>query len=449
MPKFDLTEWRQAHPEVQSVLAAVTDLNGVARGKRVPIAQLEKLADGGLRMPVSVLNVDVWGRDIDGSELVYATGDADGICRLTDRGVVPVSWLGQPAAVAPMWMHNEDGSGFDGDPRQALARVVAALDDYGLSAVVATELEFYLYDPSQTRPQPPVSPQTGARLGEDAVLSVDMLQQFDGIINGIYAACAAQGVPADAAIAENGAGQFEINLMHQPDPLRAADDAVLFRQIVRGVARQHGMAATFMAKPYADQAGSGLHIHASLLDGLGRNIFDERGEQQDTMLLAAVGGVLETMHDLTLIFAPHENSYRRLRPGAHAPNTVCWGHENRTAAIRIPGGDPAARRIEHRVAGADANPYLVLAAVLGGMLAGIEDSATPPAPLQGDAYSQDLPRLPRAWGPSIEAFAGSHWPERLLPKQLCKMLIDCKVQEHARFAAHVSDLQLDSYLDVV
>src|SRR5262249_30020903 len=162
--------------------------------------------------------------------------------------------------------------------------------------------------------------------------------------------------------------------------------------VVRGLARKHGFAATFMAKPYGDRSGSGFHVHFSLIDENGVNVFDNGTDEGAPILRNAVAGMLETMAQLALTFAPHENSFRRLVPGAHAPSSIAWGYENRTVAIRIPGGSPKARRIEHRVAGADANPYLVLASILGGALLGIERQLQPAGPITGDAYAIDLPQ---------------------------------------------------------
>lgn len=444
-----VSKWLAEHPEIESIFACVCDLNGTLRGKRVPTDQAEKVSDGGMRMPLSVVGVDVWGEDIENSELVFETGDSDGLCEFTGRDMLPITWTDRPTAMAMLWMRMEDGTPFLGDPRRALGQVVDRYRALGLTPVVATELEFYLCDPSADRPDAPRSPVTGKRLDSDGVLSVDELQHFDGFLNDVYDACQDQGIPADAAISENGAGQFEINLMHVADPLRAADDAVLFKRLVRGVARKHGFAATFMAKPYGDRAGSGFHVHFSLLDENGDNVFDNGGEEGTPVMLNAVAGLLATMQQNSLTFAPHENSFRRLLPGAHAPTSVAWGYENRTAAIRIPGGNHKARRIEHRVAGADANPYLVLTSILGGALIGIERELPPPPPIVGDAYRQDLPHLPLDWASSIEAFEDGEYVAEIFSKRLQKMFVECKTQELKRFARHVTDFEYHSYLEVV
>lgn len=449
MNSADPTAWLADRPEIETIFACICDLNGVMRGKRVPVDQLGKITSGALRMPLSLLGMDIWGEDIEGNELVWDTGDADGLCDFTGRPLSPVDWTSRPAAFAQLWMRQEDGTPFMGDPRRALAAVVDRYKALGLTPVVATELEFYVVDPSEAVPQPPRSPVTGKRLDSDGALSLDELQHFDAFLNEVYDACASQGIPADAAISENGAGQFEINLLHVDDPLEAADDAVLFKRLVRGIARKHGFAATFMAKPYGERAGSGMHVHFSLIDATGRNVFDDGGEKGTEILRHAIAGLMRTMQENALVFAPHENSFRRLLPGAHAPSALAWGYENRTAAIRIPGGSPKARRIEHRVAGADANPYLVLASILGGALLGIENQWQPPAPIVGDAYSLDLETLPPDWASAIDAFAKGPLIEEIYSKRLRRMFVQCKLQELRRFTRHVTEFEYHSYLEAV
>lgn len=444
-----ISEWLIEHPEVGYVFAAVVDLNGVLRGKRMPAAAAAKLRNGGMRMPLSVAGVDVWGEDIEGSDLVFETGDADGLCEVTGRGPLPMPWMAKPTALCPVWFANEDGSPFLGDPRRALAAVVERFAVLGLTPVVATELEFYLFDPSGPCPRPPTSPLNGSCHDSNAVLSIDVLEHFDAVLSEIYDACAAQGIPADSAISENGAGQFEINMTHVADPLKAADDAIFFKKIVRGIARKHHLGATFMAKPYGDRAGNGFHVHFSLIDENGVNIFDDGTEAGAETLRNAVAGLIQNMRDCTLIWAPHANSYRRFAPGSHAPSAVSWAYENRTSAIRIPGGPPVARRIEHRVAGADANPYLVLSAILGGALIGLEQKLHPPEPITGDAYALDLPRLATDWASAIEAFDTGGGVNTIFSERLRGMLVDCKTQELRRFTSQVTDFEYATYLDVV
>ncbi|WP_299623905.1 glutamine synthetase family protein [uncultured Tateyamaria sp.] len=442
-------DWLADNPEIRAVRVAASDLNGVARGKRMPVRFADKVATDGTRFPMSVLNLDIWGEDIEDSPLVMESGDRDGVLRPTERGFMPMPWLTTPTGLLPIWMYHEDGRPFMGDPRHALASVQNRLKAKGLTPVVAVELEFFLIDDAGGRLRVPPSPRSGKRRVAGEILSLRALDQFDDFFTELYDACEAMDIPADTAISESGLGQFEINLMHQADALKAADDAWLFKMLVKGLARKHGFAASFMAKPYEDYAGSGLHMHFSVLDQDGNNVFDNGTDAGSDMLRHAVQGCLAAMPGSMLIFAPHANSYARLVPGAHAPTGIAWAYENRTAAIRIPSGPPAARRIEHRLAGGDVNPYLSIAAVLGAALNGIEDGIAPPAPITGNAYAQDLPQVPSTWADAISAFESSAEVARIFYAELVRNMLLTKRQEAREMAELTPEEQTEIYLDSV
>lgn len=431
----------------QTIRVAAVDLNGISRGKRVPFSYSEKLNKGAVRLPFSTLNVDILGEDIDDSPLVFETGDADGILLPTGRGPVPMPWLANATELNPMALHQDDGSPFFGDPRHALVAVLERYKQRGWQVMAATELEFYLVDDSTEVLTPAKSPLTGRTMQTADVLSLDTLDEFDDFFTDLYAASADMDLPAQAAISEGGVGQFEINLNHG-DALKAADDAWLFKTLVRGMARKHGMAATFMAKPFAD-AGNGMHVHFSVVDAQGCNIFDNGDANGSDALHHAIAGCMNAMPASTLIFAPHANSYARMVPGAHAPTGISWAHENRTAAIRIPGGSTAARRIEHRVAGGDINPYLMLAVVLGAALVGIEDGEMPPPAITGNAYDQDLPQLPSDWSDAIDLFETSETMARILPADLITNMVMMKRQELRKMTDLTAAEQVAIYLDSV
>lgn len=441
--------WLDEHPEVRNIRVGAADLNGQARGKRVPVRFARKIEEEGTRFPLSVLNLDIWGEDVEDSPLVFEIGDPDGVLKPTERGYVPMPWLSIPSALLPLWMYTEAGEPFDGDPRHALARVVERYKARGLKPVVATEMEFYLVDDSGKEIRQPKSPRSGKRrMGAD-ILSLRALDAFDIFFNDLYDACEVMDIPAEAAISEVGLGQFEVNLVHVPDALKAADDAWLFKMLVRGLARKHGMAASFMAKPYEEFAGNGLHTHFSVLDETGHNIFADGSHEGTPVLRHAIAGCLKGIPDCALAFAPHANSYDRLVPESHAPTGICWAYDNRTASVRVPGGSPMARRIEHRVAGGDVNPYLFLAAVLGAALVGIEDAMTPPPPIVGNAYEQEMAQIPQTWGAAIDAFEASPLVKRIFPQLLIDNLVMTKRQELHYMAELSPDQQLELYLDTV
>ncbi|WP_272009338.1 glutamine synthetase family protein [Roseovarius sp. ZX-A-9] len=427
---------------------AACDLNGQMRGKRVPASYFEKLESGAVRMPLSALNVDIKGADIDGSPLIFETGDADGILLPTSRGVVPLPWLDGPQPLVPMQMYFEDGTPFYGDARHALRKVLDRYEAHGWQVIASTELEFTLVDDSGKVLKSVRDPRSGRRMDGSEILSLSEMDAFDPFISALYESCAAMDIDAQTATSEAGVGQFEITLNHQ-HALHAADDTWLFKALIRGLARKFGCAATFMAKPFVLDSGNGMHMHFSVLDADGKNIFDDGGPKGTDTLRAAIGGCIAAMRGSTLVFAPHANSYTRLVPDAHAPTAICWAYENRTAAVRVPGGSPAARRIEHRVAGGDINPYLSFAAILGAALIGIEDGMDPGEPITGSAYDQELPQLAEDWQTAIDQFAEDPLIARIFEPKMIRNLVLTKRQEVEIMSEIPEDQHWKTYLEKV
>lgn len=444
-----MRDWLREHPQVRTIRVAAADLNGQARGKRIPARFADKITKEGTRFPFSVLSLDIWGEDIEDSPLVFDSGDRDGILRPTERGFLPMPWLEAPTALLPIWMFHEDGRPYEGDPRHALRAVLDRYAALGLTPVVATELEFYLIDDSGRTPRVPPSPRSGKRRTGAETLALRALDAFDRFFTDLYDAAEAMDISADTAISEAGPGQFEINMVHAPDALKAADDAWLFKLLVKGLARRHGFAGSFMAKPYEDYAGNGMHVHFSVLDAEGRNVFSNGGPEGSEIMRQAIAGCLAAMPASTLVFAPHANSYDRFVPGAHAPTGIAWAYENRTTAIRVPSGAPRARRIEHRVAGGDVNPYLVIAAVLGAALIGIEERMSAPPPVTGNAYALDLPRIPMTWEEAIAAFEDSPLIRRIFSAELIANFLLTKRQEMRYMAELSPEDRIELYLDTV
>ena len=295
---------------------------------------------------------------------------------------------------------------------------------------------------------PVINPTNKRRLNASDTLSLQQLDDFDAFFSDLYQSCDTLGIAAQTATSECGVGQFEMSISHC-DAMRMADDTWLFKTLVKGLARKHGMAATFMAKPFMHDAGNGLHIHFSVLDEDGRNIFDDSSESGSELLRYAVAGCLSSMQASTLAFAPYENSYLRLIPGAHAPTNVCWAYENRTVAIRIPAGNPKARRIEHRVAGGDINPYLMISLVLGAAMVGIEDEMIPPEPINGNAYDQTFDQLALDLASAISSFETDPVIARILPGPLIENFGLTKRQEATAFGLISADKHWETSLEKV
>lgn len=443
---------RAAHPDLAWAEVFVTDLNGIQRGKLIPAEMLDKVAEGGVRMPVSTLGLDVFGEDVAEAAIAIERGDPDGPLIPVAGAIGPMTWAGTPTLQIPcvLW---EEGAPCAYDPRAVLAAQVSALAERGLTATMACELEFYLIDP--VAPRPPVAPD-GRRLpeGRDQIYELSTVRGFAGLIEEIVAAARALGAPAETVIAEFGAGQFELNLRHVPDPLAAADHLMALRRAIRGVARAHGLDASFMAKPYGESSGSGLHMHLSLTDGAGRRLFDAGEEAGQGAVPApaashALGGLIETMADAMLIWAPHANSYRRPVPGSYAPMVAAWGLDNRGAALRMPETAGPGARIEHRTSGADANPYLAAAAMLAGVLHGLDRRSDLPPPATTEAGADDGPPLPLTWREAERALATSPFASERFGRQFVHVFTTMKRQERAKMLARVSDVEYDAYLRVL
>jgi glutamine synthetase len=331
------------------------------------------------------------------------------------------------------------------DPRVILSNVIERCSAAGIRPVIACELEFYLLAPQRSADggvtlaasTPEAGPPRRA-----ANLSMDAVELNAIFLNKISAAASAQQVPVCGAVAEYGIGQFEVNLRHVSDPLLAADHAVLLKRIVQGVARSMGMQASFMAKPFAHQPGNGLHVHMSLVDETGANRFGAPGG--DELLEQAIAGMQALMYDCVGIYAPNLNSHRRFL-GPFVPTTLDWGHNNRSVAFRVPSSGPSAKRIEHRVAGADASPHLVLATILAAVLHGTANrlAATPPVTGRVRGGGADFPKSLLA---ALDRLEKSAALAKYVPEQYLKLYAELKQKEHAVLMADVFPIEFDFYL---
>ncbi len=445
--RASLQAFLERHPDIEVFEVILPDIAGGLRGKWITRDKIDKVMDGSLKLPLSAGVFDVWGRDVEA--WVFDRGDGDGLCDAEIRTLVPVPWAGRPTGQVIISMREVDGSPCAYDPRFILAGVVERFAALGLTPVLASEMEFYLFHDRQDELGRPVHTQTdrvGGALASGQTYGIDTMNGMADLMHGIRDACALQQLPVDTLIKESAPSQYEINLYHSADAVLAADQAVMLRRVIRGVAGRQGMRATFMAKPFGDLAGNGMHLHCSLLDAGGNNAFDDGTGRGTDLLRHAIAGCLDTMAESMLLFAPNLNSYRRFQRGTHAPLAPSWGYENRTVAVRVPADAPAATRIEHRVAGADAHPHLVMAAILAGMLHGIENSLEAPEPLSGNAYDQLPASLPRYWPDALARFAGSQFIGRYFGGEFQRIYTLLKEQEMDQFDRQVTPLEYDACL---
>jgi glutamine synthetase len=435
---------------VESVQLFITDPNGVARGKNVRRHELERLFTAGRNVAGSILGLDVTGADVEATGLIWDNGDADMLCRPVAGTLTAVPWLAAPAAQVMLSMYTLDGQAAPADMRHVLARNVASLRQRNLVPVLACELEFYLLRENAGVLEPASVGRRSERNHVNAY-SLTRLDDLGPLFADVYAAAAAQGLPAETLMSEYAPGQFEITLAHRTDALRAVDEAILFKRLLRGVAARHGYVATFMAKPFAERAGSGLHLHLSLGrqrdDGSLENLCAADDPAGSLVLRHMIGGMRATMAESFAVFAPNANSYRRFQSASYAPVAPIWGINNRTVSLRVPAGPPESRHVEHRVAGADANLYLAAATVLAAADYGIRYELDPGEPISGNGYALERRReFPATWHEALERAAASEFLRAALGPETHAIYLAIKRQECALFSAQVSELDYGWYL---
>jgi len=442
----ELAAFLARHPDVQQVQIFITDPSGVPRGKAVRRDELVRIFDSGRQVAGSILGLDITGKDVDDTGLVWDTGDADMTARPIAGTLVRAPWLASPTGQLMLTMFDAHGAPAPADPRHCLVRVLERFAADGLKPVVACEIEFYLLKDEGGR----LAPAGGGRAGERQKIDAYSLQRLDDlapVFDEIYRAATAQGLPAETLMSEYSPGQFEITLHHREDALRAVDEAVMFKRAVRGAAQKHGLIACFMAKPFTGRAGSGLHVHVSVNDSRGVNVFASDDPAGTPSLRHAIGGMKETMAESMAVFAPNANSYRRFVSESYAPVAPIWGINNRSVSLRVPAGPAVSRHVEHRIAGADANLYLAVATVLGGAARGLAREIDPGAPVTGNGYAQDLEQtLPRTWCEALDAARRSEFLADTLGPGFLEIFLAIKRQEYARFTAEVSELDYTWYL---
>lgn len=433
------------HPDIEAVEFLIVDPNGVMRGKWAPGDALKKAFQEGVNFPMSLHGLDVWGREVEATGLHIETGDKDGYCRATRGTLAIVPWAKRKTAQVLLQTFTPEGEPYMADSRQVLKHKVAEANAKGFFPVVAFELEFYLLDPETDWDDGMPAP-VGASAGPDRLrmYGLDDLAEHAELFDMIRDAADAMNLPIDTIIKEAAPGQFEVNLKHRADPLKAADDVILLRRIVMGCARAHGLTATFMAKPFLEYAGNGMHVHTSMLNSDGVNIFGHA--EGRPVLESAVAGLLKTMPESLLLFINTWNGFRRITPGSYAPTRAVWAENNRSVALRIPVSNEHNRRIEHRIAGADANPYLVMAAIMQGMIEGITSKAVPPPPIEGSAYEDEGLFLPDDMDDALQLMEKSRFIDRALGPLLAKVYKDLKRAEIMAFWSEITPLERTTYL---
>lgn len=436
------------NPDLEAVEFLLVDPNGILRGKWAPASALEKAFTTGINFPLSLHGLDVWGREVPATGLHIESGDVDGFFTAVPGTLNVVPWASRKTAQVLLRGYSAEGELLRFDCRNALARITKAMAKRGQYPVVAFELEFYLLTPAANTHVSMPSP-VGSSTGPDRqrMYGLNQLDEFSAFFDELRYVAQVQEIPIDTIVSEAAPGQFEVNLNHRCDPLRAADDAIMLRRAVVALGRKHGLHATFMPKPFMEHAGNGMHVHTSILDEAGSNIFAAKADGREA-LEGAVAEMIRTMPQGLLLFINSWNGFRRIQPGSYAPTRAIWGENNRSVAVRIPASPPKARRIEHRIAGADANPYLVMCAILQAIYDGVEKRDKPPTPITGNAYDAEPgeEQLPTSMQEAMALMLNGEFCARALGPELAKILGDIKRAESEAFAQEITPLERTTYL---
>ena len=444
---INLASWIAEHG-VTEIECIIPDMNGVQRGKVLPAGKfLSGVKDGTLRIPGSIYTVTINGEYPDDTDSIVPRTDPD-LIMVPDPGTIcEAPGFATPTAYVIADAFTSDGASVDYAPRMILKRVIKLYTERGWKPVVAPEIEFYLVS-KNTDPDFPLAPPTG-RSGRPETGSqpygLEALGEFEDIIEQIYDFSEKASLDIDTMIHEAGAAQLEVNFLHG-DPLRLADEVLLFKRIVRQVALEHGVYATFLAKPMSDQPGSAMHIHQSVLDlATGKNVFSTATGKDSALFRGHIAGLARLLPQITPMMAPNVNSYRRMRPDTAAPINVQWGTDNRSCGLRVPVSDAKNRRIENRLPGADSNPYLAIAASLVCGYIGMVERMIPPKSIEGNAYNRAR-TLPRSLEGALDRFSHCRPVKALLGEDFFDIFYAIKECELFHYQSVISSWEREHLL---
>ncbi len=408
----ELNYFIDKYPSVSMMEVLMVDINGIIRCKRIPRSEFEELFTHGIKGPASTVLLNVKGEFCDELNKADLEGDPDRLIKPIKNTLSYIPWLDSETAQVMATFTELNGDPNPSDPRNVLISALDALRSL------------------KSMPE-------------------DLWDQ-DKFLDDVRSACECQNVPMTTIHSEYSPGQFEINLHHTSDPVKACQDAFLLKRLIKGIARKHNMSATFMAKPFMNVAGNGLHIHLSLYDKNDQNIFSDVTTSSipavSNQLIHAIGGLSELMGESMAVFAPNANSYRRLIPGNFAPLTPNWGYNHRDVALRIPVSDSNNMRIEHRVAGADANPYLVLSVIIAGVHHGITQQINPSEMILEGAEIEEKITLSRFWPDALNEFSTSAILPQYLGADFCKLFETVRRGEMEEINSQITNIDYEWYL---
>jgi len=448
LPKKSVSQWieslpaafqdyRQGRP-VEEVECIVPDLAGMSRGKSMPVHKFSP--ESRYFLPISLFYQTITGEYVNLESIPNQWMERDIVLRPDMESASAVPWADDVTLQVINDLETRDGAPVAVAPRNVLKRVLAAYHERGWQPVIAPELEFYLTRPN-VDPNEPIEPpigRTGRRGAARQAYSMVAVDEYGPVIDTIYDYAEAQGLAIDTLIQEGGAGQIEINLLHG-DPLTLADQVFYFKRTIREAALKNGTFATFMAKPMRDEPGSAMHIHQSVLDRkTGRNLFSTADGRASEAFLHFIGGSQKHLRATMPLLAPFVNSYRRFTVGMSAPTNLEWAADNRTTGLRIPNSGPEGRRVENRVIGMDANPYLAIAASLVCGYLGLVNRTEPRPEARGEVYGESATVLPRNLDEALDGFAEDAAVRAMLGEEFCQLYAAIKHTELDEFQREIS-----------
>ena len=439
------------YPNVKYVDAIISDTSGIIRGKRYPIDEIKKLFISGIQFASAIFLLDVTGNSLDPGGRGFSDGDPDKTFLPIAGSLKLMPWHKDSLAQVLVTIQDTNLDECIVDPRNLLAKVWEKFDELNLSLKVAFELEFYLFKKRKNlyaKPEPAISNDTKRQSEGNQVYGMRELDEFYYFLEEVNENCKIQNIPATVASSEFAPGQFEINLNHTSDILKSADDAALLRRVIKETALKNGHEASFLSKPFVNQTGSGMHVHLSIYDENNNNIFASIKEEGSEQLAHSIAGLQKTTYESFLIFASNLNAYRRFKPNQYVPVNTSWGPNNRSVAFRIPSGEKDSKRIEHRVSGAESNPYLVLAAILAGIHFGLVNKMKPSKFRIDNACTDSDPAMPKSIERSIELFESSKFCNDYFSSEFVKLYSDLKRKEQESFRSEISDLEYKWYLNL-
>ncbi|MEL6958870.1 MAG: glutamine synthetase family protein [Pseudomonadota bacterium] len=428
---------------LDEVECMISDLPGIARGKAVPAAKWEKQTQ--FHLPESIFFQTLtggWG-EAAGEE---GFTEPDMILKPDLDTATAAPWTADGTLQVIHDAYDRKGNLIGFSPRNVLKRVVGLYEKEGWTPVVAPEMEFFLVAPN-TDPAKPIEPMIG-RSGRPAAArqaySMTAVDDYGPVIDDIYEYAEIQGFEIDGITQEGGAGQLEINLNHG-DPVALADQVFYFKRLLREAALKHNCFATFMAKPIEGEPGSAMHIHHSILDAEGRNIFTGPQGGETDAFFQFIGGMQEHLPSVVAVMAPYVNSYRRYVKDHAAPINLEWSRDNRTTGLRVPLSDKNARRIENRLAGMDCNPYLCIAVSLACGYLGIKQGLWADKQAKGDAYEGEG-ELPQGLWSALELFDANSALHDVLGPDFARVYSIVKRAEYEEFLQVISPWEREHLL---